>query len=119
MSDLDKINVSVPQAIGTTLLNDIMLFEIYKKDGSTPNRNRFFNLLLKNYHKIYSKEYQDSLANIQHELDVLTIDDDVKKSLSHSILQNVVLPFIPKMKAKNSVNFPLKPTNDTEENPAS
>lgn len=114
MSDLDKINVSVPQAIGTTLLNDIMLFEIYKKDGSTPNRNRFFNLLLKNYHKIYSKEYQDSLANIQHELDVLTIDDDVKKSLSHSILQNVVLPFIPKMKAKNSVNFPLKPTNDTE-----
>ena len=46
MSDLDKINIYVPEHIGTVIDNDAELFEVLKKDGRTINRNRFLSLLI-------------------------------------------------------------------------
>ncbi len=42
MSDLEKINIYVPEHVGNLLDNDASMFEILKRDGWTINRNRFF-----------------------------------------------------------------------------
>ena len=60
MSDLEKINIYVPEQIGVILDNDANPFEILKKDGKTINRNKFLSLLILGYQNSYVSEYQQS-----------------------------------------------------------
>lgn len=50
-----KIKVNLDEKCYQALLNDIVLFKIIKKDGS-PNKNKFMNLLFKNYYQDYLNE---------------------------------------------------------------
>lgn len=50
-----KIKVNLDKKNYQTLLNDILLFKIIKNDG-TPNKNKFMNLLFKNFYKDFFDE---------------------------------------------------------------
>ncbi len=114
MSDLEKINIYVPEHIGTTLDKDASMFEIYKKDGRTINRNRFLSMLIIGYYNTYIAECQDTKAKVITEL----INQGVKKEesgiIAESIVNNVFLPEVPSRKGKNPSKLSLKPTKETE-----
>lgn len=57
-----KIKVNFDKKSYTTLLNDMKLFKITKSDG-TPNKNKFMNLLFKNYYLDYIKETESIISN--------------------------------------------------------
>lgn len=41
MSEQDKINIYVPREVGEVLDSDNEMFEVFKPDGMTLNRNQF------------------------------------------------------------------------------
>lgn len=53
---MEKINVYVPENIGIMLENDAMMFEVYKRDGRTINKNKFLGLLISGYYGDYVTE---------------------------------------------------------------
>ena len=57
-----KIKVNFDKKSYTTLLNDMKLFKITKSDG-TPNKNKFMNLLFKNYYLDYIKKTKTNKSN--------------------------------------------------------
>lgn len=57
-----KIKVNIDSKSYQTLLNDMKLFRIVKSDG-TPNKNKFMNLLFKNYYSDYIKETETIISN--------------------------------------------------------
>lgn len=111
---MEKINIYVPEATGMLLNNDAALFEVFKKDGYTINRNRFLSLLVIGYYSAYVSEcrqqYENTLENLQQYIQNTTI----RKAAAESILNRVILPEIPKRKGKNPVKLSLKPTAETE-----
>ena len=64
MSNLDKINIYVPEHIGQILERDAEMFEVFKKDGNTINKNRFLSKLLLEYYSSYANERQQAYEKI-------------------------------------------------------
>ena len=73
MSDLEKINIYVPEKIGKVLTNDVLSFEILKRDMHSPNWNRFLNMLLLGYYDQYITEYQQVLDTVMSILQETTL----------------------------------------------
>ena len=110
----EKINIYVPNDIGMQLANDIMLFEIFKRDGRTVNKNRFLTMLLCGYYDHYlieNKKVYDQILNVL-ENTRLTVTE--RNDVAHQLLNMVFLPSIPKRKGKKPICFSLKPTSKTE-----
>ncbi len=114
MSDLEKINIYVPDHIGTLLDNDASMFEILKRDRHTINRNRFLSMLILGYYNAYATECQASYDSIVSELIDYGIDSEKSYEIGESLLKKVVLPEVPSRKGKNPTKLSLKPTKDTE-----
>lgn len=114
MSDLEKINIYVPKHVGDVLNSDAKLFEVYKRDGRTINKNRFLSMLIIGYHNSYVKECEDSFNAVMKELPTESINAEECHAIAGNILKRVILPDIPSRKGKNPVRLSLKPTNDTE-----
>ena len=114
MSDLEKINIYVPEHIGTILDSDANLFEVMKKDGRTINRNRFLSMLITGYHNSYVIECQSAYEKIVAELISSGIEKARSNEIADKILKSVVLPEVPSRKGKNPSKLSLKPTKETE-----
>lgn len=111
---LDKINVYVPENIGTMLENDAAMFEVYKRDGRTINKNRFLGMLIIGYYRDYVTEARSAYDRIVSAIDTEKLSIKEREQIADSILRDVVLPVVPSRKGKNPARLSLKPTKDTE-----
>lgn len=114
MSDIEKINIYVPDQIGRTLNNDATSFEIFKKDGCSINRNRFLSMLIVGYFNSYVSECQTKYENLREVMERYIPNIKQQDSLAEAVLKNVILSDIPKRKGKNPIRLSLKPTDETE-----
>lgn len=106
----EKIKISLPKSVLTTLKNDCKNFNILKADGS-PNFNAFINTLITNYYEAFS-------ANEE------TLHDDIKKTLQFipERFKEETFTSIVKIIAKKDVSainddsttFSFKPTRSSE-----
>lgn len=114
MSNLDKINIYVPNHIGTMIDNDAKMFEVFKRDGQTINRNKFLSMLILGYYNSYIEECSNVHEAIVNILNDRNVDSSKQQEIADGILKNVVLPQVPSRKGKNPAKLSLKPTKETE-----
>ena len=114
MDELDKINIYVPERIGRLLDKDTEMFEVFKKDGSTINRNRFLSKLILGYYNSYVYEHQQAYDKIVKNLTNYGIETGQSHEIADIIMKNIVLPEVPSRKGKNPSKLSLKPTKETE-----
>ena len=111
---MEKINIYVPDNVGRILENDASLFEIFKRDGRTVNKNRFLSMLITGFYGQYVQEYTQKYDAIKKEMAGVVKSAEKRDLLADSILKNVILPEVPTRKGKNPKRLSLKPTKDTE-----
>lgn len=111
---MDKINVYVPENIGSMLERDASMFEVYKRDGRTINKNRFLGMLITGYFGDYVTEARSAYDRIVSAIDTEKLSIKEREQIADSILRDVVLPAVPSRKGKNPARLSLKPTKDTE-----
>jgi len=114
VSDIEKINIYVPDQIGRTLNDDATLFEVFKRDGCSVNRNRFLSLLIVGYYNSYVSECQTKYEHLREVMERYVPNTKQLKFLAEAVLKNVILPDVPKRKGKNPIRLSLKPTDETE-----
>lgn len=114
MSSLEKINIYVPERIGVALDNDARMFEIFKNDGITVNRNRFLSMLILGYYNAYVTKCQGTKDAIIEELINHGVKHSISSEISNCIVKNIILPEVPSRKGPNPTKLSLKPTKDTE-----
>ena len=115
INNTDKINIGVPYKIEDTLRRDAELFEVYKGDSTEINRNHFLNQLILGYYRNYKKERNESVAKVKGILYPYLQDPKRQNELAEKLMEDVVLPEVPKRKGKNPVRLPLKPTLETDQ----
>lgn len=108
MDIVNKINISVPISVKQQLDEDAMLFEIYKKDGETINRNGFLNRLIKGYYHQYVQEQESLRCQINDVLMDDYLTSDVMDVLNSRISTNKDQDY-----KEHSVIISLKPRRDT------
>lgn len=111
---MEKINVYVPENIGIMLENDAMMFEVYKRDGRTINKNKFLGLLISGYYGDYVTEARTAYDMILASLRANDIHEKKVEQIAECILRDIVLPEVPSRKGKNPARLSLKPTKDNE-----
>ena len=111
---MEKINIYVPDRIGSMLENDAIMFEVYKKDGRTINKNKFLSMLIIGFYYDYVTEEKKAYDSILATIDTDTISRSDKERIAINILDNIVRPTIPSRKGKNPSRLSLKPTKETE-----
>jgi len=111
---VEKINIYVPENIGAMLENDAVMFEVYKKDGRTVNKNRFLGLLIKGYYEDYISEARTAYDTIISSIETDKLTHKDKEEIADVILKRAILPVVPSRKGKNPARLSLKPTKDTE-----
>jgi hypothetical protein len=114
VSEIEKINIYVPEQIARTLNDDATLFEVFKRDGFTVNRNRFLSMLIVGYYNLYVSEYQTKYELLRDVIERYVPEISHKKSFADAVLKNIILPEVPKRKGKNPIRLSLKPTDQTE-----
>lgn len=113
MEKMDKINIYVPQNIGILLENDVVQFEILKKDGYTVNKNKFLTMLVQGYYDTYMREAQDKYKSITDILASKGLNREEQSEIANEILTKIILPEVPSRKGKKPVRLSLKPTKET------
>ena len=115
---MEKIDIYVPENIGSMLEHDAEMFEILKTDRKTNrttiNKNKFLSMLILGYYKDYVSEAISAKKAIIAAIDTDLISSDDKTTIAENILKNVVLPAVPLRKGKNPKKLSLKPTATTE-----
>ena len=111
----EKINIYVPENVGIVLQDDAMRFEIFRKDKRTINKNRYLSLLIKGYYDSYVTEYSKKLENLKKTLKQYIDDPAICDKAALTIINQIVLPEVPKRKGKNPIKLSLKPTAATED----
>lgn len=114
MSDQDKINIYVPREVGELLDSDNEMFELFKSDGATLNRNLFLTQLVAGYYDVYARELQAKYEAILAELSLAQIDRKMCEQIASSILDQLSPPRMTKRVGRKAMHFSLKPTNKTE-----
>ncbi len=79
-----KVKVNVPFDIYTCLINDMESFEFFKKDG-TINKNKFINLLFKNYYKEFSN-YEKSIFKQIDRIILEKLPSQEKKKINYELI---------------------------------
>ncbi len=118
MDKMDKLDIYVPENIGSMLEYDAEMFEIFKTDRKTNkttiNKNKFLSMLIVGYYKDYVSEAKSAKKTIKAAIDTDKISSKEKDAIADTILKTVVLPAVPPRKGKNPKKFSLKPTAATE-----
>lgn len=114
MSEQDKINIYVPREVGELLDSDNEMFEVFKPNGMTLNRNQFLTQLVTGYYDTYARELQDKNAVILDALSPFLTDRAACDQIASSILDQISLPRTSKRVGKNAKQLSLKPTQKTE-----
>lgn len=114
MSNLDKLNIYVPGDVLDAINKDAELFEIFKRDGRSINRNKFLSLVLLGYFDTYASEQSQLADAIATELDCKFLAKPDKNKLARRIAR-LSSPQIPsKQRGVNLRRLSLKPTAKTE-----
>lgn len=113
MNELDKINIYVPREVGDLLDSDNEMFEVFKLDGITPNRNQFLAQLVAGYYDTYARELQAKNASILEALSPFLQDRTICDQIATNILDQISLPKTSKRVGRTARHFSLKPTNKT------
>ena len=111
---MEKINVYVPENIGSMLESDASMFEVYKKDGRTINKNRFLGMLITGYYSDYVTEARSAYDRIVSAIGIEKLSIKEKEQIADSVLKKVILPDVPSRKGKNPARLSLKPTKYTD-----
>lgn len=111
---MEKINIYVPENVGAIIEYDASMFEVYKKDGKTINKNKFLSLLITGYHEDYVSDSRAAYEKIINAINLGRMSNKEKERIAKDILDRVVLPIVPSRKGKNPAKFSIKPTKDTE-----
>ncbi len=114
MSEQDKINIYVPREVGELLDSDNEMFEVFKPNGMTLNRNQFLTQLVTGYYDTYARELQDKNAAILGVLSPFLTDRAVCDQIASGILDHISLPRMSKRVGRNAKQLSLKPTQKTE-----
>lgn len=111
---MDKINIYVPENISESIENDAIMFEIFKKDGMTPNKNRLLNQIISGYYEEYYNEAESAYQTIFSTLSKTCLSQKEKEQISKDILDSVVLPPAPTRKEKGRTCISLKPLTEND-----
>lgn len=108
----DKINIYIPQELKNKLLNDAALFEIFKKDGSTINTNKFLSMLLLGYYDSFQDENREIINSVSDVLNDFEISPKNIPEITDRLLKEAIMPFESGIGKKMAV-ISFKPTNKT------
>ena len=111
---MEKINVYVPENIGFMLESDASMFEVYKKDGRTINKNKFLGMLITGYYDDYVTEARNAYEAILGSIKSEKLTEIERERIADIVLKNVILPDVPSRKGKNPARLSVKPTKDNE-----
>ena len=114
MNQAQKINIYVPRHIGETLENDAMLFEIYKTNLTDINKNKFLNLLIKNYYELYQSENKQKYENILSAIDSKKISSKERTKIAKTIFNKLFVPSIPGRGKNKTTKLSLKTTINSQ-----
>ena len=113
MGHMDKINIYVPKETGRILERDAELFEIYKPDRLTINKNGFLSMLIQGYYDDYHDNEKKNYDIIMSALDREEISQSTRVDIANQIYNSLLTPEIPSRKGKNPKILSLKPTRNT------
>ena len=116
MSDFGKINIYVSDEVAQRLDEDAKLFEVFKNDGVTINRNKFLNLLVLGYSESFANESEHMRIALGEEIDKIParLSPVVKSQLIDGIMSNAIHPSDHKRKGIHQSRLSLKPVKYTE-----
>ena len=109
----EKLNIYIPKRTSEQIEEDAILFEMFKKDNRTVNRNRFLSMLLCGYFDTYMEESRNAYTSILHSLGESRLTEKEKELLATHILRKVILPPDSGYKGERLVRISLKPTEAT------
>ena len=115
ISNTEKVNVYVPEKTGASLKRDAELFEIFRSDGKKINLNRFLSNLIVGYYNGYKQERNTKTAEVKQIVFPYLRDKKNQDAVAEEIMENVILPEVPRRKGKNPVRLSLKPTLETDQ----
>ena len=101
----EKINIYVPESVGALINNDAALFEIFKRDGCTINRNRFLTFLITGYYRMYASDCRRKYDCIRAELQDRLYDLEIENKVARNIYNKLYLPENAKHRGKNTVKI--------------
>ena len=110
-----KITIYVPERIGRALENDAEQFEIFKKNRTDLNMNEFLSRVVLGYYQVYKQEWNYTAVRIKEVLREAVPADPKREELTKQLMNQVILPEVPKRKGKNPRKFSLKPTSRTKD----
>lgn len=111
---VEKVSIYAPPEIVESLDRDARLFEVFKKDGKTVNRNRFLSMLIVGYHESYSQELWRRRSAIQQVLDRTSLSKFEVNAISEEILGAVAMEPHKRSVGTRMTRISLKPTKRTE-----
>ncbi len=111
----EKINIGVPNKIGVSLKRDAELFEVFKNNSMEINLNRFLSALILGYYYGYKEERNETVNQIKDMVSPFLRDQKMKDVLAENLMNEVLLPAVPKRKGKNPMRLSLKPTLETDQ----
>jgi len=114
MSDLEKLNIYVPASLRKSLDKDAELFEVFKKDGRTINRNRLLSLILLGYFDAFEAQRLEIARLVERELVDAMPDSAKRTTQANNIAQALTSPLPLNQRGIKFERLSLKPTRETE-----
>ncbi len=111
----EKFYVGVPADTYATLNRDAEQFGIYRDNSSEVNMNRFLSLLLLGYYRKYKQERNEKTIRIRETLSPWIRVQKKAGELAEQMMEEIVLPEVPKRKGKNPERLSYKPTRETDQ----
>ena len=111
---LEKINIYVPKALARDLDRDARLFEVFKRDGVTVNRNRFLSMVIRGHYDEFAAERLRLAEAVDSELRGIVADTKSRYAAADHIMRALADPVPPSCRVKGPKRLSFKPTRDTE-----
>lgn len=105
-----RIDIYVPDEVAKLIHDDGMLFEFYKTDNVTLNKNYFLTELICGYYGSYIEENNHYLGELKKRIGLYISDKEESEKLANSILTEVVFPEYTNRMRKNVRCLRLKST---------
>ncbi len=93
MASIEKINISVSEEMLQNILHDCEYFHITQKKNNNLNKNRFFNLLVNNYHEEIVHKFDQRYKEIEEAIKATLYN----KNLKEDEIKNIAQSFTQKM----------------------
>lgn len=109
----EKIKIYITKEMQEALDRDMELFEFFKKDGKSLNRNEFLSTLILHYYESYGEKLSLLQSQIADKLESLSLNRYEKETLSVQLLE--LMEFNPQLKdhVRYTRTVSLKPTRRT------